>query len=74
MIKKKSLLLVGGAGYIGTVITKCFLKKGYRITCLDNLIYNQPSFLNSKKNNYKLILKDLRQTGRLKKFLKKRKI
>ena len=71
MIKKKSLLLVGGAGYIGTVITKCFLKKGYRITCLDNLIYNQPTFLNSKKNNYKLILKDLRQTGRLKKILKK---
>lgn len=35
----KKVLLVGGAGYVGTVITSHFLKKGYVINVLDNFIY-----------------------------------
>ena len=30
----KNILLIGGAGYVGSVITSQFLKKGYKITVL----------------------------------------
>jgi len=36
----KNILLIGGAGYVGTVLTSHFLKMGYKITVLDNFIYH----------------------------------
>lgn len=36
----KHVLLIGGAGYVGTVITSHFLKKGYKISVIDNFVYN----------------------------------
>lgn len=36
----KHILLIGGAGYVGTVVTSHFLKKGYQVTALDNFVYN----------------------------------
>ncbi len=36
----KHVLIVGGAGYVGTVVTSHFLKKGYKVTVLDNFVYN----------------------------------
>lgn len=36
----KHILLIGGAGYVGTILTSQFLKKGYRVTVLDNFIYD----------------------------------
>lgn len=40
----KSILLVGGAGYVGTVITSHFLKLGFKVKVLDNFVYeNQKS-------------------------------
>lgn len=36
----KKILLIGGAGYVGTVVTSFFLKKGYKVNVLDNFIYN----------------------------------
>lgn len=36
----KNILLVGGAGYVGTVMTSDFLKKGYNVTVLDNFVYD----------------------------------
>ena len=38
---KKKIILVGGAGYIGTVLTKHLLEKNYKVKCIDNLIYGQ---------------------------------
>jgi len=35
----KNILLIGGAGYVGTVLTSHFLKKGYKVTVLDNFVY-----------------------------------
>lgn len=35
----KNILLIGGAGYVGTVLTSLFLKKGYDVTVVDNFIY-----------------------------------
>ena len=37
----KKIILVGGAGYIGTVLTKHLLEKNYKVKCIDNLIYGQ---------------------------------
>lgn len=37
---KKKVLLIGGAGYVGTVITSHFLKLGYKVRVLDNFVYD----------------------------------
>ena len=36
----KNILLIGGAGYVGTVLSSHFLKKGYKVTVLDNFVYD----------------------------------
>jgi nucleoside-diphosphate-sugar epimerase len=36
---KKRVLIIGGAGYIGPVITAHLLSAGYAVNCLDNLLY-----------------------------------
>ena len=35
----KTILIVGGAGYVGTVLTSYLLKKGYKVIVLDNFVY-----------------------------------
>lgn len=35
----KKILLLGGAGYVGTVLTSNLLKKGYKVRAFDNFIY-----------------------------------
>jgi nucleoside-diphosphate-sugar epimerase len=37
---RKKILLIGGAGYVGSVITSHFLKKGYKVNVMDNFVYN----------------------------------
>ena len=58
---KKNVLLIGGAGYVGTVITDDFLSKGYSVTVLDNFEYGNYnaviSYLGNK--NYRIIKGDL---------------
>ncbi len=57
----KKILLVGGSGYVGTVITSHLLKRGYAVNVLDNFVYgNQFSaelFLG--ESNYKFYKGDL---------------
>jgi len=56
---KKKLLIIGGAGYIGSVLSPSLVQAGYQVTVLDNLIYNQKKLQISNKN-FKFILGDLR--------------
>ncbi len=39
------MLLTGGAGYIGSVLCKVLLEKGFYVTVLDNFMYRQNSLL-----------------------------
>jgi len=68
MIKK--ILLIGGAGYIGSVLTNNFLLKNYKVTCLDALIYSQQYCIERflKEKNYKFILGDIRNYTQLNKL------
>lgn len=58
----KSVLITGGAGFIGSNLCEHFLQKGYRVTCLDNFAtghrYNIEPFLSQE--NFTLIEGDIR--------------
>ena len=36
----RKILIVGGAGYVGSVLTDHLLNTGYGVRCFDNLLYN----------------------------------
>jgi nucleoside-diphosphate-sugar epimerase len=56
----KKVLITGGAGYLGSVLTEVLLGKGYHVTILDNLIYKQTSVAPFSFNkNFKFILGDV---------------
>lgn len=56
----KKVLITGGAGYLGSVLTEVLLNKGYQVTVLDNLIYKQTSVAPFSYNkNFKFILGDV---------------
>ena len=56
----KKVLITGGAGYLGSVLTEVLLNKGYQVTVLDNLIYKQTSVAPFSFNkNFKFILGDV---------------
>ena len=57
----KKILIIGGAGYIGSVITDKLLSSGYKVRNLDNLLFNNEfsikKYLNSE--NYDFFQGDL---------------
>jgi len=42
---KERILITGGAGYIGSILTLQLLRIGHRVTVVDNLMYRQVSLL-----------------------------
>jgi len=42
---KESVLITGGAGYLGSVLAEVLLDNGYNVTVFDNLMYKQTSLL-----------------------------
>lgn len=42
---KERILITGGAGYIGSVLTPLLLRSGYHVTVVDNLMYKQTTLL-----------------------------
>jgi len=57
----RNILLIGGEGYIGNVLSEKLLALGYQVTSFDKLIYgNNLCVLNhALKNNYRFIYGDL---------------
>ena len=41
----ESILVTGGAGYVGSCLLQELLSKGYKVTCVDNLIFGGDSLL-----------------------------
>jgi nucleoside-diphosphate-sugar epimerase len=55
------VLITGGAGYIGSVLTERLLDKGYEVVCLDRLVFGDKGvrkYMGS--GNFKLIIDDTR--------------
>ena len=66
------ILIIGGAGYIGTVLGRYLIKKKYEVVCLDNFIYGNLFSLSElkKSENFSLISGDLRDQNILEKAFK----
>ena len=56
----KKILVTGSEGYIGTVLVEVLLKKGYRVDGIDICYFSNGNLDKSKRMNYNLISKDLR--------------
>lgn len=66
----KKVLITGGAGYLGSVLSEHLLLLGYQVTILDNLMYKQTSILHLfKYPNFKFIFEDVRNATFLKKLV-----
>jgi len=65
------ILVTGGGGYIGSVLTKALLDEGYTVTVLDKFIYGQNSLLDCcAYENFSVIRGDVRDKETLSKAMK----
>ena len=63
------ILITGGAGYLGSVITGVMLNEGYEVVVLDKLLFNQTSLLQYTSNpKFKFIFGDVRNESLLEKL------
>ena len=70
---KNNVLLVGGAGYIGSVLTEHLLSGGFNVKCFDALIYSQKQNIKKflKRKNYEFTFGDIRKEALVESSLKK---
>ncbi len=72
MKENKKILITGGAGYIGSILTEELLKKGLKVRVIDSLIFNQNSLLNCcKYENFEFIKGDITNKDLINSELKK---
>ncbi|MBT4352347.1 NAD-dependent epimerase/dehydratase family protein, partial [archaeon] len=59
--KTKSVLITGGAGYLGSILARKLLGRGHKVRILDNLLYGNDSIKNLKNNpNFEFVKGDLK--------------
>ena len=60
---QNKILVLGGAGYIGTTLIEELIKKNYEVICFDSLIYDQDQSLKQflKNKNFKFVKGDIRK-------------
>jgi nucleoside-diphosphate-sugar epimerase len=64
----KSVLVTGGAGYIGSVLVRFLLEKGYKVKVLDSLMYGGEPILDLlNEPNFEFIKGDVRNSEDVKK-------
>ncbi len=55
------VLVTGGAGYLGSIICEHLLARGYRVTVIDNLLYNQQTLFHlCTHRGFEFVLGDVR--------------
>lgn len=60
-MKKKRILVTGGAGYIGSVLVRLLLDKGYQVRVLDNLSFGGEPILDLlNRSDFEFIKGDIR--------------
>tara|TARA_B100001057_G_scaffold35263_1_gene31959 strand:+ start:5408 stop:6391 length:984 start_codon:yes stop_codon:yes gene_type:complete len=66
----KKILLIGGEGYIGRVISKYFLKKNYKVISIDNYLYGKENYPNIiVNNNYCFVNAEITNQSVLKRYI-----
>lgn len=69
------VLITGGAGYLGSILTELLLNEGYQVTVLDNLLYKQVSLNGFCYNkNFNLVIGDVRDEKLLEKLVNEHNI
>ena len=70
-MKNTKVLITGGAGYIGSVLTPFLLKNGFAVTVIDKLSFNQTSLLGCFANpNFTFIKGNVADYDLMKKLIK----
>lgn len=65
------ILITGGAGYIGSVLTPILLAKGYKVTVLDNFMFRQNSLADCcQYDTFEIVQGDCRNEGLMTELLK----
>lgn len=57
-VNKGTVLIVGGAGYVGAVLTRKLLDKGWGVRVLDKLLYTEDSLESLDEEKFRLIRGD----------------
>ncbi len=69
-MEKEKVLITGGAGYLGSILTEHLLDKDYKVTCLDNLKHRQNSLLTYTSNpDFDFVYGDVRNQSLLEKLI-----
>lgn len=58
----KNILVTGGAGYVGSVLVRALLEKGYKVRVLDKLVFTATPLVDIK-DKIELIKEDIRNIG-----------
>ena len=71
-MKKKSILVTGGGGYVGSMLCTALINLGHKVTVIDLMKYDKSSLNHLYYHkNFELVKKDVRNVNLMRKLIKK---